>query len=130
MSGGGLTVLASFDDSNGNSPRAGLTLSGNSLYGTTLMGGAYEDGTVFSLPVSGGSPTVLASFAGGSGGKNPNVDLTLSGNTLYGTTWQGGTYNDGTVFALTVPEPCTITLLLASAACLLSYAWRRQKRNS
>ena len=36
--------------------------------------------------------------------------LTLSGNTLYGTTEFGGAYGYGTVFALTVPEPSTITL--------------------
>ena len=28
-----------------------------------------------------------------------------------------------------VPEPSTIALLLAGAACLLGYAWRRRKRN-
>ena len=27
---------------------------------------------------------------------------------------------------MTVPEPSTIALLLASAACLLGYAWRRR----
>ena len=42
-------------------------------------------GTVFSVPVSGGSPTVLASF-NGSNGNIPMGGLTLSGNTLYGTT--------------------------------------------
>ncbi len=25
-----------------------------------------------------------------------------------------------------VPEPCTVALLLASAACLLAFAWRRR----
>ena len=56
--------------------------------------------------------------------------LTLSSNTLYGTTEFSGAYGYGTVFALTVPEPSTITLFLASAACLLGYAWRWRKRNS
>ena len=37
------------------------------------------------FPLSGGSPTVLASF-NGSNGENPEAGLTLSGNTLYGTT--------------------------------------------
>ena len=32
--------------------------------------------------------------------------------------------------AVTVPEPSTITLLLASAACLLGFAWRRRKGSS
>ena len=63
-------MLASFNGSNGADPIAGLTLSGNTLYGTTYGGGANGDGTVFSLPLSGGSPTVLASF-NGSNGEDP-----------------------------------------------------------
>ena len=51
-----LTTLCSFNGSNGEGPRAGLTLIGNTLYGTTNGGG-----TVFSIPVSGGTPTVIAS---------------------------------------------------------------------
>ena len=91
----------------------------------TGYGGAYDHGTVFSIPVTGGSPTVLASF-NISDGENSAGGLTLIGNTLYGTTLYGGANGDGTVFALTVPEPSTIALLLASAACLLGYAWRRR----
>ena len=62
------------------------------------------DGTVFSVPLSGGSPTVLASF-NGSNGQDPYAGLTLSGNTLYGTTVYGGRRNnggDGTVFSVPV----------------------------
>ena len=64
-------------------------------------GGANGDGTVFSVPLSGGSPTVLASF-NGSNGQYPLAGLTLSGNTLYGTTTAGGANNDGTVFSVPV----------------------------
>ena len=46
-------------------------------------------GVVFSVPLSGGSVTVLASF-NGSDGNRPQAGLTLSGNTLYGTTYEGG----------------------------------------
>ena len=60
-------MLASFNGSNGGYPGAGLTLIGSTLYGTTAVGGANGDGTVFSVPVSGGSPTVLASFNGSNG---------------------------------------------------------------
>ena len=95
-----LTVLASFNGSNGSEPNGGLTLSGNTLYGTTVVGGANGDGTVFSVPLSGGTPTVLASF-NGSNGENPQAGLTLVGDTLYGTTYYGGTSGNGTVFALT-----------------------------
>ncbi len=103
LSGGSPTVLASFngsfDGSNGAYPYAGLTLSGNTLYGTTVQGGANNDGTVFSVPLSGGSLTVLASF-GGSNGRQPYAGLTLIGNTLYGTTNAGGPNDDGTVFSV------------------------------
>ena len=50
-----LTTLASFNGSNGQGPEAGLTLSGNTLYGTTSGGGVYGWGTVFSLPLGGGN---------------------------------------------------------------------------
>ena len=95
-------MLASFNyssSSNGAYPAASLTLSGSTLYGTTVEGGAHVYGTVFSLPLSGGAPTVLASF-NGSNGDGPEAGVTLSGNTLYGTTEEGGAYGDGTVFSV------------------------------
>ena len=100
MTGGSPTVLTSFKGGNGQYPTAGLTLSadGSTLYGTTYQGGTYGDGTVFSVPLSGGSPTVVGSF-NVSNGEYPN-GLTLIGNTLYGTTSYGGAYNEGTVFSI------------------------------
>ena len=51
-----------------------------------MCGGAYNnDGTVFSIATSGGSPTILCSFSG-SNGDSPDGGLTLDGSTLYGTT--------------------------------------------
>ena len=44
--------------------------------------------------------TTLHTFTGGSDGANPDAGLILSGNTLYGTTWAGGSSGNGTVFAL------------------------------
>ena len=82
-------MLASFSGSNGAVPIGGLVLSGSTLYGTT-------GGEVFSIPVGGGSPTVLASVSGINGG------LVLSGSTFYGTTSTGGVSNDGTVFSIPV----------------------------
>jgi uncharacterized repeat protein (TIGR03803 family) len=96
-----INTLVSFDGTNGRNPFAGLTLSpdGSTLYGTTYQGGVNNDGTVFSVPITGGTPTVLASF-NGTNGMNPGVGLTLSGNTLYGTTTYGGAYSHGTVFSV------------------------------
>ena len=114
--------MASFDDvTNGREPNADLTLSadGNTLYGTAVQGGDDEDGTVFSLPLTGGAPTVLASFDG-SNGQYSYADLTLSGNMLYGTTEHGGDNNDGTVFELTVPEPASIGIAALGMMGLLA----------
>jgi uncharacterized repeat protein (TIGR03803 family) len=70
------------------------------LYGTTLSGGAYGDGTVFKVARD-GTETVLYSFAGGSDGMWPDGVLVRdrSGN-LFGTTYLGGASSDGTVFKL------------------------------
>ena len=94
-----LTTLTSFNGSDGQWPLAGLTLIGNTLYGTTEEGGANGYGTVFSLPLSGGTPTTIATFTG-SNGWWPMSDLTLSGDTLYGVTAKGGAHGDGTVFSV------------------------------
>jgi uncharacterized repeat protein (TIGR03803 family) len=118
VTGGSPTVLLSFSGSNGADPYAGLTLIGNTLYGTTVGGGANNDGTVFSIPVTGGSPTVLLSFSG-SNGEHPYGSLTLSGNTLYGTTSSGGANNDGTVFALNI-APATIGLSSVSNSTIIN----------
>jgi len=99
--GSKITVLDSFTNTNGANPVAGLILSSDNtkLYGTTYNGGTNVKGTVFSIPIAGGTDTitVLNSFTG-SNGANPQVGLVLSNNILYGTTSSGGTYNLGTVF--------------------------------
>ncbi len=128
VSGGTPTVLASFNGSDGKYPESDLTLIGDTFYGTTLQGGTYSQfgggGTIFSLPVSGGTPTVLASF-NNSNGFSPVAGLTLSGNTLYGTTEFGGAYGDGTVFALALPTPEPGTLALVGAMLAAAFVWRR-----
>ena len=124
LSGGSVTVLASFNGSDGNRPQAGLTLSGSTLYGTTYEGGNLSlnggagDGTVFSVPLSGGSVTVLAAF-NGSNGWSPQAGLTLGGDTLYGTTLDGGAYQDGNVFALSI-APAIIALGRGSGVTIIS----------
>src|SRR5580692_11258252 len=42
--------------------------------------------------------TNLYSFTGGSDGASPQAGLILSGNTLYGAAYQGGSSNQGGVF--------------------------------
>jgi uncharacterized repeat protein (TIGR03803 family) len=101
--GTGFTNLYSFTDGNdGAYPAAGLVLSGNSLYGTTSSGGSEYGGTVFAIHTDGTGLTNLHSFDEYSGdGSGSVAGLILSGNTLYGTTEQGGINGGyGTVFAV------------------------------
>ena len=99
------TILYSFGGTSrdGYYPQASLVLDkkGN-LYGTTLAGGTYYEGTVFKLTPS-GTETVLYSFGSvNEDGYYPQAALTLGkkGN-LYGTTPEGGAYDAGTVFEVT-----------------------------
>ena len=99
VTGGTSQVLCSFSGNGvGTSPQGGLTLSGSTLYGMTgLSGNANYYGTIFSVPVTGGSPKLL-----GKCGADSQGDLTLSGSDLYGLTPYGGASNFGTVFSVPV----------------------------
>jgi uncharacterized repeat protein (TIGR03803 family) len=110
--GTGFTNLYSFSarnngtNSDGDSPAANLILSGNTLYGTAMDGGTSRNGTVFAINTDGTDFTNLHSFSAtgesynNSDGASPEAGLTLSGNTLYGTTEGGGTWGVGTIFAI------------------------------
>lgn len=101
---GNFSILHTFTGSHGDGkvPMGGLIRdSAGTLYGTTLAGGAYDEGTVFKLNPSTGAETVLYSFTGGADGQSPWASLVMDklGN-LFGTTSFGGTNGDGTVFEL------------------------------
>ncbi len=103
--GTGFTLLHSFAGgaSDGKNPFAALILDGTgNLYGTTEYGGSSNAGTVFTLKTDGTGFTLLYSFAGyPSDGSDPIGALILDGaSNLYGTTWFGGSANQGTVFTL------------------------------
>jgi uncharacterized repeat protein (TIGR03803 family) len=75
----------------GNEPIGGLIQDkhGN-LYGTTQLGGAFNQGTAFRLRPN-GSITVLHSFGNGTDGLNPEGAMVMdAGGNLYGTTNLGG----------------------------------------
>lgn len=96
-----ISNLASFNSNErGQFPEDALISSGNTLYGTTYGGGPENYGTVFSVPITGGAPTTLAYFSSKAVGVWPVAGLILSGNTLYGTTSEGGSGNDGVIFSL------------------------------
>jgi len=89
-----------FTNSDGANPYAGLILSGKTLYGTANTGGSSGVGSVFAVSTNGTGFTNLYNFTGGNDGANPEGGLVLSGSTLYGTTFNGGTNGNGTVFAI------------------------------
>lgn len=110
--GSGYTLLKSFSDlsqtltnNDGAWPQAGLVLSNGILYGTTVNGGLFGGGTVFKIQSDGLGFAVLKHFPWQGGGastntSHPQADLILVGNTLYGTSYYGGTSNTGTIFKL------------------------------
>jgi uncharacterized repeat protein (TIGR03803 family) len=106
-----ITILASFNGTDGANPFDGLVLdSSGNLYGTTEAGGASTDGTVFELAKGSGTITTLASFNGTNGSfPYPGLLMDSRGN-LYGTTFSGGASNDGTVFELTKGSGTITTL--------------------
>jgi uncharacterized repeat protein (TIGR03803 family) len=100
--GGIVTPLHSFTGANdGAYPYAGLMQGADgSLYGTTAFGGTHDAGSIFRITPA-GSITRLYSFTGGDDGAYPLAGLVhgYDGN-LYGTTYQGGSEDIGTVFKI------------------------------
>ena len=80
-------------------PRSSLIqdVQGN-FYGTTLQGGAYYCGTLFTL-TPGGVEKVLYTFRGAPDGSSPYGSLVQDAQGIfYGTTIYGGSFGKGTVF--------------------------------
>lgn len=104
-------VLYSFGSHRGDgfSPydESGLINVNGKLYGTTVGGGKYGGGTVFSISVA-GTERVLHSFGGPRDGNSPEGGLINVNGTLYGTTTEGGKYakrgttGGGTVFSISL----------------------------
>jgi uncharacterized repeat protein (TIGR03803 family) len=97
-----LTVLHTFKGPDGALPNSGLIHgSDGNLYGSTVVGGSVNCGTVFRVTPS-GKFTSTYSFLGGNDGCNPNASVIrdAAGN-IYGTTISGGPSNAGTVFKIT-----------------------------
>jgi len=104
-----LTTLYTFNSSSGAEVPGPLVFDGaGNLFGTTVSGGTYNQGTVFELsppPAPGGSWTenTLHSFVCNSGcGPDSGVILSKSG-AIAGTAEVGGTNMKGVVFGMLPP---------------------------
>ena len=106
------SLVHSFGGGTGGAIPGAALLEGSdgSFYGTTSVGGTGDCpggcGTVFRIANPRTSPTVttIHSFAGGADGETPNSALIqASDGNLYGTTYEGGTNDHGTVFRIRSP---------------------------
>ena len=120
--GTGLAVLKEFIPSvDGNSafPSTGMAVSGDVLYGTidaeSTHSGHVDSGKVFKLNSDGAGHTILHTFSlpvldtlnavwtnhDGVLGVYPHLpELTVQGNALFGTAFEGGQFGYGTVFKM------------------------------
>lgn len=100
---GTLTVLHSFDGTDGELCQAGLLqgTDGN-LYGTTSFGGSNAGfgGTVFKITLA-GTFTTLHSFGSGDGTGPSAALIQATDGNFYGTTSGYGVSNTGTIFKIT-----------------------------
>ncbi|HLY07023.1 MAG TPA: choice-of-anchor tandem repeat GloVer-containing protein [Rhizomicrobium sp.] len=93
-------VYAFQGGSDGANPYAQPIVVSGKLYGTTAAGGESHVGTIFSLDRKTGTETVLYSFRyDGEDGNTPESPLTYLGQTFYGTTYDGGGSEAGTLFS-------------------------------
>src|SRR5580658_325815 len=101
------TTLNSFDYTDGANPGAGMVQGTNGkFYGTTYVGGATSNGSVFSI-TTGGTLMTLHIF-NGTDGANPAAGLILgTDGNFYGTTVNGGANGEGTVFSITASGTLT-----------------------
>ncbi|MBW2072058.1 MAG: hypothetical protein JRI89_12505 [Deltaproteobacteria bacterium] len=118
--GSGFSLLHEFSggSNDGSLPPGSLILNGSTLYGMTNTGGDNDMGVVFRIKTDGSGFSLLHEFSGGDNdGAYPNDSLIISGSTLYGMTYYGGSWNNfGVLFSLPLStmNPGGLFLLLLS----------------
>jgi uncharacterized repeat protein (TIGR03803 family) len=105
------TSVASFNGTNGELPLSALTPDrNNDLYGTTYIGGANNEGTVYKIEAGTDTITTVATLHG-SNGACPEGGVVFDGSgNLYGTAYSGGASDDGTIFKIAAGGSLLTTL--------------------
>ena len=124
------SILTNFDGAHpGN-----LVLQGDTLYGTAFCGGAWNNGTIFTIKTNGLGFTVLHTFSAKT--NNTNSDgvgpgkLILAGDTLYGTTGNGGSGGSGVVFSMNTNGSDFVTLHNFAPLSSCTNCWDNAPTNS
>jgi uncharacterized repeat protein (TIGR03803 family) len=102
-SGGGYVKLLDFapvSSPGGSFPDGSLFFDGTFLYGTTGNGGTTDDGTIFKIMPDGTGYVKLFDFTNTTTGQQPHSSLISDGTFLYGTTYYGGSNNNGAIFKI------------------------------
>ena len=104
MDGSGYSLIYSFHVDNGYDSQGSLIIVGGRLYGLNQWGGDNNSGTIFGLDLDGSNFAVLHSFsdpnAPNNEGSGPMGSLVESDGVLFGTTYEGGNNNAGTIFSI------------------------------
>jgi uncharacterized repeat protein (TIGR03803 family) len=93
----------------GNGPNGSLIVARpNTFYGTTSAGGAYNDGTVFTVTTS-GAERIANNFTTSSNAYgNPQSGLVILDGYLFGTLTAGGSRGAGALFGYDISNPSSV----------------------
>jgi uncharacterized repeat protein (TIGR03803 family) len=109
---GAYTLFHEFRYTDGANPQGQLLQANDGyLYGTTADGGSKRYGTIFKIALN-GALTTLYNFTGAADGANPEAGLLqATDGSLYGSTMNGGSGGQGTLFQLSTGlQPLVATL--------------------
>ncbi|HAA11268.1 MAG TPA: hypothetical protein DCE41_06020 [Cytophagales bacterium] len=102
-------LVHEFDGVLGGRPIAGLSVVDDMIWGATTDGGATDDGVVFTLDPLDHTLSVIHEFESETTGATPYGTITSSNSRLWGTTFVGGDFSDGTLYSL-LPDGSDFTV--------------------